>query len=125
MLRKLLTISHKGKAMKLLTVALSTFFILFSMSAHAEFYSGSKLFGFLDKDMRGIADYDVGVETGYIVGVFDTLSTVMVCAPHRITIIQVKHVVYNYMQKHPESWDESADMSVTAALIQVWPCKKK
>lgn len=99
--------------------------ILFSSSAQAEFYSGSKLYGFLERDMRGASDFEAGVSTGYVLGVYDSLAGILVCSPEGVTVRQVKQIVFNYMQQHPESWDKSADFSVIAAVREVWPCKKK
>ncbi len=107
--------------------AVVTFLALVSVSmlARAEFYSGSRLFEYLEKDLHGTAGYEAGAAHGYVVGVFDSLSGLFVCAPGGVTARQVEQVVYNYMQKHPESWEKSADTSVAAALTEVWRCKKK
>ncbi|MGE3297794.1 MAG: Rap1a/Tai family immunity protein [Porticoccaceae bacterium] len=98
---------------------------LFSTTARAEFYSGSQIYSYLEKALRGTADYETGVGSGYVIGVFDSLSGVLVCSPGGVTVKQAKQIVFNYMQKHPELWDKSADISIIAALGEVWPCKKK
>lgn len=98
---------------------------LFSTTARAGFYSGSPIYSYLEKELRGTADYETGVGTGYVIGIFDSLSGILICSPDGVTVKQAKQVVFNYMQKHPESWDKSADISIIAALAEVWPCKKK
>ena len=98
--------------------------ILLSATAKAEFYSGSKLYGFLEKDQRGVADLEVGVGTGYVIGVYDSAAGILVCSPDGVSVRQVTQIVFNYMQKHPEAWEKSADISVVSALRELWPCKK-
>ena len=95
----------------------------FSSASQAFFYAGSKLYGFLERDMRGSVDFEVGLGDGYVIGVYDAIDGVLVCCPVGVTVKQVKHVVFNYMQKHPESWDKSADISVVSALREVWSCQ--
>ena len=120
-----ITLANNGTVMKALKTISAIIFMSVSTLAHAEFYSGSKLFGFLEKDIRGQADYESGIGTGYVIGVFDSLSGILVCAPGGVTVRQVKQVVYNYMQKHPELWEKSADRSVIGAFAELWPCAKK
>ena len=97
---------------------------LTSTNVFGEFYSGTTLFQYLEADLKGGAGYKEGIGTGYVVGVFDSVSGILVCSPDGVTIRQVKQVVFNYMEKRPESWNQSADQSVIAALKQTWPCKK-
>ncbi|VTU28479.1 Rap1a/Tai family immunity protein [Variovorax sp. PBL-E5] len=95
-----------------------------AQSAFASFWSGSKLFQWLEQDLRGQASYEQGAAIGYIVGVSDFGDGVLFCMPSGATVGQVKQVVYNYMQKHPEAWDKSADFSIAAALQATWKCAK-
>ena len=96
-------------------------------SAQAAFYSGSKLVTWLERDIRGGSDYESGIGTGYVLGAIDTGLDSLICFPpgdNNITVKQVKQIVYNYMQKHPEMWNLAADASVIAAMREVFPCKK-
>jgi Rap1a immunity proteins len=93
----------------------------------AAFWDGTKLFQFLEKDLRGSADFEVGAATGYVIGIIDAVNEILICPPtgqSGISVKQAKHIVYNYMQKHPEMWHRSAYQSVTAALHEAYPCKK-
>ena len=111
-----------------IAAALASVTLLFlAPSANAEFYTGSKLFSMLEKDVRGGVDYESGLASGYVVGVIDTALGTYICFPagdNNITIRQVKQIVYNYMQKHPELWSSSADVSIVAAMREIFPCKK-
>lgn len=93
--------------------------------ALAGFLNSTKLVQLLEEDARGAATYDVGVVTGYVIGVIDVANGVLACPPNDASIKQVKQIVINYMKAHPEQWNNSADSSVVAALRSTWPCSKK
>lgn len=105
----------------LITIA----FLVTCTPASAGFFSSTKLMQILEEDMRGAATYDVGIASGYVIGVFDVVDGVTVCSPGDATVKQVKQVVFNYMKAHPEKWNNSADSSVVAALRSTWPCPEK
>lgn len=96
-----------------------------SNSAYAGFWTSTKLMQHLEEDMRGAATYDVGLESGYIMGIYDVADGVLVCAPDGVSLKQVKMVVFNHMKEHPELWSNFADQSVIKALQSTWPCAKK
>ena len=96
-----------------------------SNSASAGFWTSIKLMQHLEEDMRGGSTFEVGLETGYIMGIFDLTEEVLVCAPNGVSVKQVKMVVYNHMKEHPELWSNFADQSVIKALQSTWPCAKK
>ena len=101
--------------------------MLISTHASAGFWDGTKLFQFIEKDVRGGTDYESGAATGYIVGVIDVSQGVLVCVPageSGVSMKQLKQIAYNYMQKHPELWNQSADISVISAVREAFPCKK-
>jgi hypothetical protein len=106
---------------KILAIAL----IFTSISAHAGFINGTELMQDLEADQRGEASYDVGVATGYIMGVADTAEGVLLCIPAKTSVKQTKQVVFNYMKSHPESWSKSAEVVIINALKNTWPCEKK
>jgi Rap1a immunity proteins len=91
---------------------------------NATFWSGTKLIQILEADMRGEASYNVGLASGYILGVSDAVSGVLICIEDEVSVKQVKQVVFNYMKSRPEQWNRSANYSVVNALREVWPCKK-
>lgn len=94
----------------------------------AAFWEGTRLFQRLEKDLNGSTDYGSGAATGYVLGVLDFAQDVLVCMPTGdagVGVRQAKQIVFNYMQKHPELWNQSADISVVNAVQEVFPCKKK
>jgi len=96
-----------------------------SITAHAEFWTGTDLIQRLEEDQRGSANFRVGMATGYVIGVADSVAGILQCMPSGISVKQVNQVVFNYMKSHPESWNQSADQLVVAALNATWPCSKK
>ena len=66
--------------------------------------------------MRGIATFDIGIVTGYVMGVADAAAGSTVCLPSSVTVKQTKQVVFNYMKNHPDSWNHTADIIVIDAL---------
>jgi len=88
------------------------------------FWTGTQLIQVLEADMRGEASYNVHLATGYILGVSDSMSGVLICIEEEVSVKQVKQVVFNYMKSRPEHWNRSADYSVVNALREIWPCKK-
>lgn len=100
-------------------------FLTASTPALAGFWSSTKLVQILEEDMHGAATYEIGMASGYVLGVFDVADGVFACAPDGVSAKQVKQVVFNYMKAHPEQWSNSADASVVAALRLAWPCTKK
>ncbi len=106
---------------EILTVTLT----FICISAHAEFKSGTGLMQDLEADQRGDSTYEVGVATGYVMGVADTVDGIVHCIPATATVKQTKQVVFNYMKNHPESWNKSATQVIVSALRSTWPCPKK
>lgn len=104
---------------------LSLFLLFASVTAHAEFWTGTKLIQHLEDDQRGSADYMVGMASGYVIGVSDSVAGVLHCMPSAVSVKQAKQVVFNYMKSRPEIWDQSADQAVVAALKATWPCSKR
>ena len=103
----------------LITILLCT---LYAGHVQAEFMKGDNLFELLEKEIHGSITYQSGVGLGYLMGVTDTSINTLLCLPS-MSNEQVTHIVYNYMQKHPELWHMSAAHSVINALHEVYPCK--
>ena len=59
---------------------------------------------------------------GYVIGVHDALAGTEVCHDGKVTQGEVVRIVLQYMRRHPEMLERSADRVVTAALKSVWPC---
>lgn len=96
-----------------------------STTVFAGFWTSTELMQMLEEDMRGDATYNVGMVTGYILGVHDSVAGNQICLTDKATVKQVKQVVFNYMKGHPEQWSTSANTIVTKALRSVWPCVTK
>jgi len=93
--------------------------------AHAGYFlDGTQLMLKLKSDLQGHSAYNVGLSTGYIIGVADAMADTLVCMPSNVTVKQTKQVVYKFMKSHPESWNNAANHIVIAALTKAWPCKK-
>ena len=91
------------------------------MSAQAEFVDGNKLLSWLDSS----DETDIAIGMGYVTGVFDALSGVMVCAPTNVTIRQVVDMTKRALRAVPEARNKSADQFVSTITSAQWPCKKK
>lgn len=90
----------------------------------AGFANGAKLYSQLVKQQQGIADFESFVALGYVQGVHDALDGLAFCTPPDAVVGQLARITYNYMQKHPEQWNEAAAYSVANALHDTWPCTK-
>lgn len=95
-------------------------------------YKGDELkkFALEDKKLAASApaadSYYAGVYGGYVNGVSNLLQALKItCAPDDVTIGQVKDVVFNYMNAHPELLHLEGISIVTRAINEVWPCRIK
>ena len=69
--------------------------------------------------------YDVGIYSGFVVGVYDTSSVLnMICPSTSVTRGQAKAIVAKYLKLNPEKWEDSAVNLVFTALVNAFPCKK-
>ena len=60
--------------------------------------------------------------TGFVQGAWDAYADVgILCGS--VTAGQTRQVVLNYLEAHPERWQEPAILSVRDALLQHFPCK--
>jgi hypothetical protein len=92
--------------------------------AHAEFRTGNDIKAGLEAWERQNYSFEATYAAGYVIGAFDTSSSVNVCAPANITVGQVTALVLKYMQEHPEILHFSGDIVVNRALSNAWPCKR-
>ena len=105
--------------MKKLIVAVTI--ALSSVAAHAEFVDGNKLLSWLDSS----DDTENALGIGYVAGVFDGLSSVLICAPSNVTLRQISDMTKQGLKAVPEARNKSADQFVSAIASAKWPCKKK
>ena len=88
--------------------------------AHAEFLDGNRLLAL----MNGTTSDKIQA-IGYVQGVFDAYSSLLICAPATITAGQVNDMIKNYLTNSPAIRHHTADTIVGEALGKVWPCEKK
>jgi hypothetical protein len=89
--------------------------------ANAEFMDGNTL-------LSKMNDSDViprAVSLGYVQGVIDVFVRTKVCPPQNITAGQARDVVKSYLEANPGIRHKTADLLVTDALKQVWPCANR
>lgn len=67
-----------------------------------------------------------GVCVGFVVGVLETLRSVnLSCIPKDISNAQLVRAVLNEIESHPERMRQDFGVSVRAAMVKSWPCRKK
>ncbi|MFZ6774276.1 Rap1a/Tai family immunity protein [Undibacterium sp. SXout7W] len=100
--------------------------VFISINVRPGILSGSALFRALEKDVRGdTTDEDLVNNQSYVLSAYHSVEGVFACAPVNTNEIEMKQVVLGYMQRHPEQWSKSADVTIVNALIDAWPCKSK
>lgn len=89
--------------------------------ALAGFHTGNSL---LEQCKRGDQMYVLG----YVVGVTDLMitfaTTEKLCFPNQVTALQLKDVVCQFIDKHPERRHETADYLAFVALYETFPCNQ-
>lgn len=88
--------------------------------AQAEFETGNTLLAKLES--TSVVDRMFG--TGYVVGVVDAYSGFLLCPPANVTVGQVTDMIKNYLQNTPATRNRTADIIISDALKNVWPCKQ-
>ena len=67
-----------------------------------------------------------GVCVGFIVGVLETLRSVnLACIPKDVGNVQLVRTVLQDIEDHPERMRQDFGVSVRAAMMKSWPCRKK
>lgn len=105
--------------MRKLLVAL----LMLPAMAHAEFWTGNKLYERLtSSDMT-----DRIQAMGYVMGVYDVAVHALFCpgSETNITVGQVRDMAMNWLANNPHRRNESAEKLVTEAFKQVWPCRNR
>ena len=91
--------------------------------AHAEFWTGNKLYERLTStDMT-----DRIQAMGYVMGVYDVTVHALFCPGNEtnITVGQVQDMAKNWLANNPHRRNESAEKLVTEVFKQVWPCRNR
>lgn len=94
--------------------------IALSLSAHAEFKDGNKLY---QQITGNHSDYMNAI--GYITGVADALSGAVTCPPANVTAGQLMDMTKLYLESYPGVRHLSADAIVQRVMSVAWPCEKK
>jgi hypothetical protein len=110
---------------RLLAIVLFSVFVLNYSSAYANFKTGNDLVNDMreyykaeqgDPKTNWTAD---GSYMGYIEGVID--ATEYDSIPSGVKLKQLCYIVANFLEKHPERWNESANVLVCQAIRQAFP----
>jgi hypothetical protein len=88
-----------------------------SLSAHADFLTGNKLYTQLTGDAT-----DQAIALGYVLGVSDATQNTWHCAPSGVSARQVRDVVQTTLEKLPQLRHHSASELVAVTLGGAWPC---
>ena len=89
--------------------------------ASAEFLTGNDLLRHINSEETVWRMFALG----YVAGVSDAQQHVFSCPSMGVTNGQVRDVVKSYLESNPGIRHKSADMLVTDALKQVWPCANR
>lgn len=92
-----------------------------SFSAYADFKNGNKLYN----QMISSDSIDNMVALGYVTGIIDAYSGVLICLNDGVTAGQVNDVVKQYLFNNPAIRDKAASILVNNAISPIWPCQKK
>lgn len=90
--------------------------------AHAEFWTGNKLYERLGSSE--VIERSQGL--GYVMGVYDVAVHALFCPIEgNITAGQIRDMVFNWLGNNPHRRHESAEKLVTEVFKQVWPCRNR
>jgi len=106
--------------MKYLFFAITLFLTCFI--AKAEFYTGNELKKHCENSSNPVS---TSFCIGYVAGVVDAQTNIMVCPPTNSTVGQMEAIVKKYISENPSQLHKSADTVVTIAIAKDFPCKKK
>jgi hypothetical protein len=87
--------------------------------AHAEFYSGNQVLGFINGNTT-----EHLFALGYVMGAADAAWGVYFCPPQGVTAGQVYDMVTKGLNNSPSLRHKSADSLIAVILGAEWPCKK-
>ena len=102
------------KALRILAVAIA----LVATSAHAEFFTGNRLYA----DMRSTDPMRLATARGYLMGVFDAHQGSQHCASERVSLQQVWDLSLRMLEAVADIRHEPADVILIAVFSTAWPC---
>lgn len=114
-----------GKVAKLIAAGCLS---LAAMSVSAQgvtYYTGNQLMEWNSSNTA----FDRGRFMGYVVGIVDAKSrgwesTRLCCVPPGVAVGQLEEVVRKYLKQNPQEWHLEADLQVTLAMTEAFPCPK-
>ena len=96
---------------------------LCAASAQAQFKDGNRLHEQMKKEYGSLDWFNA---IGYVTGVADTLTNVVVCGPSGgVPASQLYDITKKYLDENPGIRHYSADRLIAQALGRVFPCSKK
>ena len=98
--------------------ALIALLLLTAASAHAEFFTGNRLYA----DMRSTDPMRLATARGYLMGVFDAHQGGQHCASERVNLQQVWDLSLRMLEAVADIRHEPADMILIAMFSTAWPC---
>jgi hypothetical protein len=91
-----------------------------TITGHTAFKDGNNLLN----NINDTSHVGQMVALGYVMGVADSFSNLVHCAPSNATAGQVRDMVKNFLVNRPERRHQAADLLVLEVLVQAWPCPK-
>ena len=97
-----------------------------SVSAQGvNFYTGNQLMEWESSNEA----FNRGRFIGYVIGIVDVRSasweaTKLGCISPGVTVGQLQEVVRKHLKQNPQSWHLDADILVSRAMIDAFPCPK-
>lgn len=95
----------------------------------ADFWDGNRLKTFIDADDRMVIGnpsntdpFESGKLIGFVVGVHESMSGILVCAPKNVSVAQLLDVVKKYVNENPDKRHKPAKELVMMSLIGAFPC---
>ena len=91
--------------------------------AHAEFWTGNKLY----EKLNSTEVIERTQSLGYIMGVYDVGVHALFCPGNetQITAGQIRDMVFNWLANSPHRRHESAEKLVIDVFKQIWPCRNR
>jgi Rap1a immunity proteins len=106
-------------------LAVLVFFVLLTSPvnvwADLMYMTGNALKDRLDEE-KGSSERSVAL--GYITGVHDTASRIVICNPGQVSVTQLADIVRKYLAEHPGQLDNVASDLVIKALASAFSCRK-
>jgi hypothetical protein len=109
--------------MRKILIAASTALLFCFISTADAATSGNDLFNYCEE---AGANWSTGFCGGYISGIAELATTIgLICPSDAVNNRQAWDIVRKYLEQHPETRDQLAEVLVFKALTDAFPCPKK